>query len=695
MKIKKIGQSAFFAILCCVSLLSQAATIDPANTNLQYTGRWNFDNPSTPKVTWHGSKLVFSFNGTSASVDIDAGTRSPYGTQWKEQYRVIIDGVASPNRIEMEPGRATYTLANNLPLGDHTIELFKETTYSYKSASTIYGVIIDGSLLTPPARPALRIEFLGDSNMDGTSNYSEQDNGDSGGYYAYPAMVSRMLNAEMNLQAVGGATLDKAGQGGDNDVRSFIFSENYIDQDLNYRSGFDPHVIVVNAGANDVGAGKVEIKNRYKDVIADLRTVYGDSPHIVLMNAYGWNLNEPANYSHEVVDEVGGNLSVMLFPWMWEQYHGSMWDHSGQAHMLAEHIASLNAAWSIQNSNDIANAFTDDGNVANGSFEDVAPFGSYGWRYYDDPGVERVYDPSGAADGNYYLRLTADSQPRAVHQATDATGDLLRGATQGGETYTLTAQIRGTAAGAQAKVETHFQGQELWTHKTEDGSPYDYQITTFDVTTQWQQYTHTFTADAGVWQLFNYLVASQGSVEFDDVVLTVGGGQPPVNQAPTAAFTVSTNNLTADFSNTSSDSDGSIVSYSWNFGDGNSANTESPSHTYTTAGSYNVDLTVTDDDGDSASTNQSVTVTEASGGDLSISIASASLNRKGRLTVNLTWSNAIGSNVDILRNGSVVATTPNDGAYKDVATNMSSGTYTYQVCETGGGSCSAEVEVSL
>ncbi|WP_068544451.1 PKD domain-containing protein [Thalassotalea crassostreae] len=695
MKINKLRKSAAFVIFCGLSSLCSAQSIDPSDENIQYTGRWNFDNPSAPKVTWHGSKLLFRFSGTSASVDIDAGTRSPYGVEWKEQYRVVIDGVPSDDLIYMDPGRATYTLANNLPLGEHTIELFKETTYSYKSASTIYGIDVDGTLLAPPARPNLRIEFFGDSNMDGTSNYSEQDSGDSGGYYAYPAMASRMLNAEMNLQAVGGATLDKSGQGGDNDVRSFIFSEDYINQDINYRSGFDPHVIVVNAGANDVGAGKEEIKNRYKDVITDLRSVYGNTPHIVLMNAYGWDLNEPANYSHEVVSEVGGNLSALKYPWMWEQFHGSMWDHSGQAHMLAQHIASLNPLWSIQSNNEIVNAFTNNGDVANGSFEYVAPFGGYGWRYYDDPGVERVYDPAGAADGNYYLRLSADNQSRGVHQATDATGDLIPGATQGGETYTLTAKLRGTSPGAKAKFETHFQGQELWTHKTEDGSPYPYQVTSIDVTTQWQEYTHTFSASAGVWQLYNYLYATQGSVEFDDIVLTVNNVSPPQNQQPTASFTVSSNNLTANFTSTSSDSDGNIESHYWDFGDGNNSDVENPSYSYASPGSYTVELTVTDNEGSSDSSSQVVAVSETTGNEVTMDIWSASLNRKGRLTVQLNWSNALGNNVEIVRNGSVIATTANDGTFKDVSSNMASGTYTYQVCELGGGSCSAEQSVNL
>jgi Zn-dependent metalloprotease len=81
------------------------------------------------------------------------------------------------------------------------------------------------------------------------------------------------------------------------------------------------------------------------------------------------------------------------------------------------------------------------------------------------------------------------------------------------------------------------------------------------------------------------------------------------NQPPTADFTYVTNDLTVDFTDTSTDSDGTIVSWDWNFGDGNTSTAQNPSHTYAAGGTYSVTLTVTDNDGATDSVTKDVTVT--------------------------------------------------------------------------------------
>ncbi len=89
-----------------------------------------------------------------------------------------------------------------------------------------------------------------------------------------------------------------------------------------------------------------------------------------------------------------------------------------------------------------------------------------------------------------------------------------------------------------------------------------------------------------------------------DAAAAIGVG----NAAPTAGFTFSTSDLTADFSDTSSDSDGSIAGWSWNFGDGASSSAQNPRHLYAAGGTYKVTLKVTDNDGATDTTSHSVTV---------------------------------------------------------------------------------------
>jgi len=91
---------------------------------------------------------------------------------------------------------------------------------------------------------------------------------------------------------------------------------------------------------------------------------------------------------------------------------------------------------------------------------------------------------------------------------------------------------------------------------------------------------------------------------------TIGTGGAASNDAPTAAFTSSVNNLSASFNGSgSSDSDGTIASYSWDYGDGATGTGQSSNHTYSSAGTYTVELTVEDNDGASDSVTRNVTVT--------------------------------------------------------------------------------------
>lgn len=68
---------------------------------------------------------------------------------------------------------------------------------------------------------------------------------------------------------------------------------------------------------------------------------------------------------------------------------------------------------------------------------------------------------------------------------------------------------------------------------------------------------------------------------------------------------------------------------------------------------------------------------------------------KGRRKVDLTWSGATGTSVEVHRQGGLLVSTANDGAYQDSIDGRGSGGYRYRICEAGGTVCSAEVQVNF
>ena len=103
-----------------------------------------------------------------------------------------------------------------------------------------------------------------------------------------------------------------------------------------------------------------------------------------------------------------------------------------------------------------------------------------------------------------------------------------------------------------------------------------------------------------------------GIVNAKAAVDAAGGGGG--NVAPVANFSSSASGLTVAFTDSSTDSDGSIASRSWNFGDGTTSTATSPSKTYAAAGTYTVTLTVTDNAGATNTKTASVTVSTGGGG---------------------------------------------------------------------------------
>jgi hypothetical protein len=492
------------SMLCGLMLLAGAAqavtTIDPSDPNILYTGRWSLASPSQPWCYWIGASIIANFEGTSIAATFSAGT-----VVTPDYLRIIVDDdPASSTKIPVGTGTATYTLASDLVHPVHKVEIIKETDVG---DWVFYGFELDdgSSLSPPPARPPRKIEFYGDSNLAGYSLESEENESGQhlrGSYYGYAGIVSRMFNAEYHNISRSGARIsdingvyDRIAYGSATPVWDF--------------NGFPADVVVVNLGANNVGRPENRIKTEYHDFLDDLRAVHPDA-HIMLYNGWGWDYDEPANYTHEVIAERGDpNMSSAIFPWIFEQWHGCEYDHAGMAQVLADHLTSV-MGWA-QGPRDVMNGFGIYGDVANGSFEEAAPFDGYGWRYYTSPGVSRVYAPAGAFDGSYHLRLANGA---ASHQPIPA---------DDGDVFVLTVWMRGAHDGDEVDITIDFRDQEMWT------APLQVATETKIVTSDWQQYSMTATAPTGTSNpVFHTRVtfksAPGDTVDIDGVGMCSGAG---------------------------------------------------------------------------------------------------------------------------------------------------------------------------
>jgi PKD repeat protein len=195
--------------------------------------------------------------------------------------------------------------------------------------------------------------------------------------------------------------------------------------------------------------------------------------------------------------------------------------------------------------------------------------------------------------------------------------------------------------------------------------------------------SHTFSADGDYTVTLTVVddgsASAASSQTFNVVDMTP-------NQSPTASFTASCTDLSCDFdADGSSDSDGTIIHYSWDFDDANSTTGETSSNNYASAGSYDVTLTVTDNEGETASSSQTVTATapeQLIDDDITLSLSGTSVKRTKY--VDLVWTNIIGDEVDIYRakkRKTKKISTTNDGAYQDSFNG--GGTYIYKVCQAG------------
>ena len=83
---------------------------------------------------WTNSGFSFNMNGTGATITVNTSSTTPI---YLGYLHVYVDGAFEPTATICIAKNGTYTLAENLPAGNHTIEVRKRNEANYGGSATI------------------------------------------------------------------------------------------------------------------------------------------------------------------------------------------------------------------------------------------------------------------------------------------------------------------------------------------------------------------------------------------------------------------------------------------------------------------------------------------------------------------------------------------------------------------------------
>lgn len=187
-------------VLATSSSFAQNQLLNSNDKLISYEGRVGFKDDAA-ELSWPGSSATIRFKGSSISATLRDADTANY-------YNIIIDKKVV-GKLHTEPTKKTYTLASDLPYGEHTVQVFKRTEWD-KGKTWFYGFSSDNKTtwLQPLKKPVRKIEFFGNSI---TCGYAIEDTVSDlpagffeNNYNSYTAITARHFNAQCHYTAKSG-----------------------------------------------------------------------------------------------------------------------------------------------------------------------------------------------------------------------------------------------------------------------------------------------------------------------------------------------------------------------------------------------------------------------------------------------------------------------------------------------------------
>ncbi len=274
-----------------VSFLRDVDTIPVTDSNIVYTGRFDFSDSENVSFAWPGISITASFEGTYCGMLLrqvpvpEMAINSKYNANY---YNIFIDD-REPKVIKATVKDSIFEIAKNLPPGPHTVTIYKRTE-ALCGTGEFLGFLLDRGthLLPPPQPPERRIEFIGNSITCGYGNEGKSTDKFKGSiensYLSYAAITARNLDAEYHLISYAGIGIHLNSDSSTTNTIPEIYNRCCpLDSSIAWNFiSWTPHVVVINLGANDFGTiggipDSLAFINSYQNFIRRIHNNYPES----------------------------------------------------------------------------------------------------------------------------------------------------------------------------------------------------------------------------------------------------------------------------------------------------------------------------------------------------------------------------------------------------------------------------------